>query len=215
MCGDTIRKLRAKPVVFGGVDWTSRAKLGLQPRPTPREKGETRLAQLRECLPNIDWMPLCEIDSPGQINQLVEGSRDADMVLALASELLVVKTAARALAAVRCPVALIGQESQPTAVFCDVYRGLWRSPQRGVAACPDARHQRPDAQGGKQLRHPTSHSLSRAKRDGPADAGQPSSKLPSRSCGTELRLGRITVTHQMKRERTREQNGYKLSGDLT
>ena len=114
-------KLRIQPVVFGGVDWTSRAKLGLQPWPTPHERGEARLAQLREGLRNVDWMALCEVDAPDQIGKLVEESRDADMVLALASELLVVKTAARALAAVRCPVALIGQEGQPTPVFCDVY----------------------------------------------------------------------------------------------
>ena len=114
-------KLRIQPVVFGGVDWTSRAKLRLQQWPTPRERGETRLAQLREGLPNVDWMALCEVDSPDQIGRLVEESRGADLVLALASGLLVVKTAARALAAVRYPVALIGQEGQPSAVFCDVY----------------------------------------------------------------------------------------------
>ena len=109
------------PVVFGGVDWTSRAKLGLAPNPTPRERAHRRLPHLQEALVHADWLDLCEVDSPGEVSKLVEASREANMVLALASELLVVKTAARALASVQCPVALIGEEGQPTAVFCDVY----------------------------------------------------------------------------------------------
>ena len=112
---------KIQPVVFGGVDWTSRATLGIQPHPTPLARADRRLAQIREALPNVEWLNLCEVNSPDEIGKLVEASREADMVLALACELLVVKTAARALAAVHCPVALIGEENQPTAVFCDVY----------------------------------------------------------------------------------------------
>ena len=112
---------KIQPVVFGGVDWTSRAKVGLQPAPTPRDRAEKRLPELREGLADVEWAELCEVNSPDEIGRLVEASRGADMVLALASELLVVKTAAKALAAVRCPVTFIGEEKLPTPVFCDVY----------------------------------------------------------------------------------------------
>jgi len=117
-------QLRILPVVFGGIDWTSRAKLGLQPTPNSRERADTRLPQLTGSISGAEWLGLCEVNSPDHIGRLVEASREADLVLALAGELLVVKTAARALAAVSTPVAMTAEENRPTPVFADVYGSL-------------------------------------------------------------------------------------------
>jgi len=114
-------KIKIQPVAFGGIDWKSRETLGLEPTPTPKERARQRLAQLRAALGNVEWLDLCDVNSPAETGKLVEASRGADMVLVLGSELLVVKTAARALSAVCVPVAFLGDENRPTAVFCDVY----------------------------------------------------------------------------------------------
>ena len=39
-------ELTIQPVVFGGVDWTSRAKLGIKLNPTPLERAQRRLPKL-------------------------------------------------------------------------------------------------------------------------------------------------------------------------
>ena len=117
-------QVRVLPVAFGGVDWTSRAKLGLEPRPRPADLARQRLAELEPAINGVAWAELVEVDEPEQIGALVEAARQADLVLALASELLVVKTAARALAAVSAPVALMGDENRPRPVFADVYGSL-------------------------------------------------------------------------------------------
>lgn len=114
-------EIKILPVVFGGVDWTSRKKLGLRENPARRERGGRRLAQLRDTFCHAELLDLCEVNAPDEISRLLEASRDADMVLALGSELLVVKTAAKALSAVPVPVALLGEEGHPSAVLCDVY----------------------------------------------------------------------------------------------
>ena len=113
--------LRILPVVFGGVDWQSRARLGLDLRPTPREIAESRLPRYREALCGVEWLDLCAIESAEEIGTVIEQAREADVVLALAAELLSVRWAARALSAVRVPVVFIGDEDRPSAVFCDLY----------------------------------------------------------------------------------------------
>jgi len=117
-------KLTIQPVAFGGVDWTSRAKLGLQPNPNARELAQRRLPELIAEIEGAQWLDLCEVNSPDQIGRLVEAARDADLVLALSSELLVVVTAARALSSVCTPVALTGDANCPRPVFADVYGSL-------------------------------------------------------------------------------------------
>lgn len=117
-------QVRIQPVVFGGVDWQSRERLGMELRPTPLERAQRRLPELREAVEGGEWLELCEVNSPDHVGRLVEASRHADLVVALASELLVVKTAARALASVAVPVALIGEESYPGPFFADVYGAL-------------------------------------------------------------------------------------------
>ncbi|MCD6359487.1 MAG: hypothetical protein J7M38_01400 [Armatimonadetes bacterium] len=117
-------KLTIQPVVFGGVDWTSRAKLGMEPTPTPLERARRRLAELAGAIEDVEWLDVCEVNSPDETGRLVEASRQADLVLALASELLVVKTTARALASVSGVVALTGDENVPYPVFADVYGSL-------------------------------------------------------------------------------------------
>ncbi len=114
-------KLRVLPVVFSGIDWTSRAKLGLSPSPTPRERAEERLPSLQAALPQAEFLDLCEVKSAEEAGRLVEASREADAVLTLGSELLVVKTAARALASAAKPVVFMGEENRPTPPLCDIY----------------------------------------------------------------------------------------------
>ena len=114
-------KLRIQPAVFGGTDWQSRGKLGLEVRPTPREIAERRLPGYREGLGGAELLDVCAIESADEIGEVIERARDADMVLVVAAELLSVRWAARALAAVLVPVVLIGDENRPTAVLCDLY----------------------------------------------------------------------------------------------
>jgi len=116
--------VRVLPVVFGGVDWQSRAKLGLDVRPTPRERGQQRLSVYGEQLQGIHLLDLCEVGATDDVGKLVERSRQADVLVVMASELLVVRQAARALSSVRVPVVLHGAENRPTAVFCDIYGAL-------------------------------------------------------------------------------------------
>ena len=112
------------PVVFGGVDWQSRAKLGLDVRPTPREQGRQRLSVYGEQLHGVHLLDLCEVGEADDVGKLVERSREADAVVVMASELLVVRQAARMLSAIRVPIVMHGRENHPTAVFCDIYGAL-------------------------------------------------------------------------------------------
>jgi len=132
--------VRLLPVVFGGVDWTSRARLGLQPRPTPREVGEQRLSVYREKLDGVELLELCEIAESDDVGKLAELCRQADAVVTIASELLVVRRAARMLSAVPIPVFLHGLEDQPTAVFCDIYGVLRADGHRNVHIALDIAH---------------------------------------------------------------------------
>lgn len=117
-------ELIVQPVCFGGIDWTSRAKLGLEPTPRPVERARWRLPELQEAIDNVQWRDLIEVNTPEHIPTLREAARDCDLVLALASELLVVQTATRALSSVAVPVAVTGAEDIPGAFFTDVYGAL-------------------------------------------------------------------------------------------
>lgn len=115
---------RVLPVVFGGVDWNSRAKLGMELRPTPTDQGRQRLPVYREQLRGVELLELCVIGEEDAVGKLVEASREADAVVVVASELLVVRRAAMMLSAVSVPVIFHGLEDHPTAVFCDIYGAL-------------------------------------------------------------------------------------------
>ncbi len=126
-----------QPVCFGGVDWQSRRKLGMDLRPTPLEVARRRLPQLQEAVKGVQWRDLLEVNAPAEIPTLVEAARDCDLVLALASELLVVQTAARALESVPAPVAITGAENCPGPFFADVY-GCLKADERDVYLALDA-----------------------------------------------------------------------------
>jgi len=113
--------VKIQPVAFGGVDWLSRAKLGMELRPTAREIAKRRLPKLSEYLRDVELLDLCGVNSLEDIGKLVELSREADMILVLAAELLSVRYAAKALSAVRVPVVLVCEENRPGAVFSDIY----------------------------------------------------------------------------------------------
>lgn len=125
-------KVRLLPVVFGGIDWRSRAKLGLEPGLRPSAEAEQRLSVYREKLQDIDLLGLCEIGDADDIGKLVESSREADVIVTIASELLVVRRAAMMLSAVSIPAILHGLENHPTAVFCDIYGALRADGHRNV-----------------------------------------------------------------------------------
>ncbi len=113
-----------QPVCFGGIDWQSRAKLGLDVLPTALENSRRRLSELQPVIQGAQWRDLLEVNTPEEIPRLLEAARDADLVVALASELLVVITAARALGALRVPVVITGAENRPGAFWADVYGSL-------------------------------------------------------------------------------------------
>lgn len=113
--------VKVQPVVFGGVVWTSREKLGLEPQPTPRQIADKRSLAYVEQLRNVELLDLCAIEGPDEIGVLIELARQANVVLVVAAELLSVRWAVRALAAVGVPVVFHGEEDRPAAVFCDLY----------------------------------------------------------------------------------------------
>ena len=117
-------ELVIQPVCIGGVDWQSRAKLGMELRPTPLEISRKRLAELQQAIAGVQWRDLLEVNAPGEIPRMLEAVREADLVVALASELLVVITAARALGAVSGPVVITGEENRPGPFWADVYGSL-------------------------------------------------------------------------------------------
>ncbi|MFC1712406.1 hypothetical protein ACFL6S_01990 [Candidatus Poribacteria bacterium] len=129
--------VKIQPVAFGGVDWLSRAKLGMELRPTASDIAKRRLQELSEHLRDVELLELCEVNSLEGIGKLVELSREADMVLVLAAELLSVKYAARALSAVRVPVVLACEENRPGAVFSDMY-GCLKADRNDVYLTLDA-----------------------------------------------------------------------------
>ena len=128
------------PVVFEGVDWHSRAKLGMELRPTPMDQGRQRMSVYQDRLRGVDLLGLCEIGDSDAVGKLVEPSREADAVVVMASELLVVRRAATMLSAVSVPVILHGMEDQPTAVFCDIYGALRADGHRHVYMALNLQH---------------------------------------------------------------------------
>lgn len=113
-----------QPVSFGGIDWQSREKLGMELRPTPLEEAQRRLPELQAAIRNVRWRDLIEVNAPEEVPRLVDAARDCDLVLALSCELLVAQTATRALTAVAAPVAITARENYPGAFFTDVYGAL-------------------------------------------------------------------------------------------
>ncbi|MFC1716357.1 hypothetical protein ACFL6S_21980 [Candidatus Poribacteria bacterium] len=129
--------MKIQPVAFGGVDWLSRAKLDMELQPTAREIAMRRLPELSEHLRDIELLDLCEVNSREDIGKLIELSREADMVIVLAAELLSVRYAAKALSAVRVPVVLACVENRPGAVFSDMY-GYLKADRHDVYLTLDA-----------------------------------------------------------------------------
>ena len=123
--------LKIQPVAFGSVDWLSRAKLDMELKPTAREIALRRLPKISEGLRDVELFDLCEVDSSDDIGKIVELSREADMILVLAAELLSVRHAAKALSAVRIPVVIACEDSRPGAVFSDMY-GCLKADQHDV-----------------------------------------------------------------------------------
>jgi len=123
--------LKIQPVAFGSVDWLSRAKLDMELKPTARELAVRRLPKISEDLRDVELFDLCEVDSSDDIGKMVELSREADMILVLAAELLSVRHAAKALSAVRIPVVIACEDSRPGAVFSDMY-GCLKADQHDV-----------------------------------------------------------------------------------
>jgi len=128
------------PVVFEGVDWQSRAKLGMEPRPTPTEQGRQRMSVYQEQLEGVELLDVCEIGEDDVVGKLVESAGQADAVVVMASELLVVRRAAMMLSAVSAPVIFHGLEDQPTAVFCDIYGALKADGQTQVYMALNLNH---------------------------------------------------------------------------
>lgn len=117
-------ELIAQPVVFGGIDWQSREKLGLELRPTPLQNAQKRLPELKAVTQDVQWCDLLEINSPEESSALLDASRECDVVVALGTELLIVISTARALAALGVPVIIAGAENCPGPFFADVYGSL-------------------------------------------------------------------------------------------
>jgi len=113
-----------QPVCIGGIDWQSREKLAMELRPTPLEISRKRLAELQQAISGVQWRDLLEVNAPDEIPRVLEAARAADLVVALASELLVVITAARALGALSGPVVITGEENRPGPFWADVYGSL-------------------------------------------------------------------------------------------
>jgi len=128
------------PVVFDGIDWTSRAELAMELKPTPTEQGQKRIEFYRKHLNGIELLDLCAIGDLDDVGKLVEAARQADAVVVMASELLVVRRAARMLAAVSVPVVFHGQEDHPTAVFCDIYGCLRADGVKNIYMALDISH---------------------------------------------------------------------------
>jgi L-fucose isomerase-like protein len=133
-------KATVLPVVFEGVDWQSRARLGMELRPTPTEQGRQRVSVYREHLEDVEFLDLCEIGEQDVVGKLVESAREADAVVVMASELLVVRRAAAMLSAVSVPVIFHGLEDHPTAVFCDIYGALKADGQTQVYMALNLNH---------------------------------------------------------------------------
>ncbi len=117
-------ELVLQPVCFEGIDWQSRAKLGMELRPTPLEWARERLPELKAAVTDVQWRDLLVIDAVEEGARLIDAARECDAVVALSTELLVVIETAQALNAVHVPVIIAGRENVPGPFFADVYGAL-------------------------------------------------------------------------------------------
>ncbi len=117
-------ELIVQPVVFGGIDWQSRAKLGIELLPTPLERAQKRLPELHAATNGVQWRELLEVNSPEEAPRLIDAARECDVIVALGTELLIVIDTAKALSAVSVPVIITGTENFPGAFWADVYGSM-------------------------------------------------------------------------------------------
>lgn len=124
-------RLTLLPVCFEGIDWQSREKLEMEPRPTPTQVARERLPELKAATDGAEWLDLLIVDAVEDAPVLMDAARDCDAVVALSTELLVVIETVHALNAVNVPVIIAGRENYPGAFFADVY-GAMKSDGRDV-----------------------------------------------------------------------------------
>ncbi len=117
-------KLTLQPVCFEGIDWQSREKLEMDPRPTPTENARARLPELQEAVEDVRWRDLMVVDAVEEGARVPEAARECDAIVALSTELLVVIETVAALESVNVPVIIAGKENFPGAFFADVYGTL-------------------------------------------------------------------------------------------